>query len=101
MLKSNLQLAKKHDFLAVARIISRNLNFFGGGVEEGRIAVPAVMANRARSASSAEPSRLLKFRNGDEISGRRSGTLRARSGAGCSSYAAIAVSPPVGIPPWR
>ena len=79
----------ERDFIAVARIIFRNLNFFW------RIAVPAVLDNRA--------SRLLAFRHGDEISGRRSGptslklrrpqTLRARSGAGCSSYAAIAGVP--------
>jgi hypothetical protein len=60
--------------------------FFGGRkdyfrvFEFWRIAVPAVSDNRA--------SRLLEFRYGDEISGKRSGTLRARSGAGCSSYAA-------------
>jgi hypothetical protein len=60
-------------FLVDARIIFRNLIFLGG-----RIAVPAVLDNRA--------SRLLEFRYGDEISGRRSGTLRTRSGAGCSSH---------------
>ena len=74
--------------------------FFGGRKDYfrefgfWRIAVPAVSDNRA--------SRLLEFRYGDEISGRRSGptslklrrpqTLRARSGAGCSSYAAISAS---------
>jgi hypothetical protein len=62
-------------------------SFFGGRkdyfrvFEFWRIAVPAVLDNRV--------SRLLEFRYGDEISGRRSGTLRARSGAGCSSHAAF------------
>ena len=74
----------------IPTIRGHSKSFFGGRkiifrkFEFWRIAVPAVSDNRA--------SRLLEFRHGDEISGTRSGTLRARSGAGRASHAAIAAS---------